>query len=83
MNEPSTRETAQVAGELGRRVAAAGALVVALVSLLQHAPLWLACVRGAGTLAVLVLGTHLGTAALTRAVEADRAKTRARKGAGS
>lgn len=83
MSEPSTRETAEAAGELGRRVAAAGALVVALVSLLQHAPLWLACLRGAGTLAVLLLAARLGTAALTRAVESDRARTRVKKGGAS
>jgi hypothetical protein len=69
----------QAARELGRRIAAAGALAVALISLLQHAPVWLACLRGAGTLAVLALGTRLGTAALARAIDSDLALARPKK----
>ena len=41
----STTESArarELARELGGRLSAAGALFVALVALLQHAPLWLA-----------------------------------------
>jgi hypothetical protein len=53
-------------------VAAAGALVVALVSLAAHAPVWLACARGAGTLVVLAFGARLGAAALARALDSDR-----------
>jgi hypothetical protein len=68
----SSREIRSLARELGQRFAAAGALVAALVSLLQHAPVWVACLRGAATLFVLALGTRLGAAALARAVDCDR-----------
>lgn len=71
MSDSSARQARQVVRELGARLAAAGALMVALVSLLQHAPLWLASLRGAGTLTILVLGTRLGAAALGRAVDSD------------
>jgi len=73
---PSAREARRLARELGLRFAAAGALVAALVSLLQHAPVWVACLRGAATLFALALGTRLGAAALARAVECDRAPAR-------
>lgn len=72
-------EACQAARELGRRFAAAGALLVALIALLQHAPVWLACLRGAGTLVALVLGTRLGTAALARAIDSDLALARPKK----
>ena len=59
--------------DLGRRLAAAGALLVALLSLLEHAPLWLACLRGAALLLALSFVTRLGTAALGKAIDCDRA----------
>lgn len=79
MNESSGRDVCQVARQLGRRMAGAGALLVAFVSLLQHAPVWLACLRGAGTLLVLAVGSRLGTAALGRAIDCDRALAKARQ----
>jgi hypothetical protein len=72
-------ETGAAARELGRRFAAAGALLVALVSLVQHAPLWLASLRGFATLLVLGFGTRLGAAALARAVDADLALARSKE----
>jgi hypothetical protein len=80
MSARSSHESCQAARELGRRASVAGALLVALVSLLQHAPLWLACLRGAGTLAVLVFATRLGTAALARAIASDHGLARSKKG---
>lgn len=77
MKGPATHEVLATARELGRRMAAAGALLVALVSLLQHAPLWLASLRGAATLVLLVLATRFGAAALGKAVDADRARAAA------
>jgi hypothetical protein len=73
MSFVSREETCRTAQELGRRFAVAGALIVALVTLFQHAPVWLACLRGGGTLLVLSLGTRLGTAALGRAIVCDQA----------
>jgi hypothetical protein len=73
MSPSHASEVCAAARALGRRAAAAGALVVALVSLLAHAPLWLACARACATLAVLLLATRLGTAALGKACELDRA----------
>ena len=75
MKARATQEVIATAAELGRRVAVAGALLVALASLLQHAPVWLASLRGAATLAGLILATRLGAAALGKAVDADRART--------
>jgi hypothetical protein len=73
------RATRQAAEEVGRRIAVAGALVVALVSMLQHCPVWLACLRGGATLVVLGLGTRLGGAALEKALEFDRERADADK----
>ena len=67
------RATTEAARELLRRLSAAGALVVALVSLLQHAPLWIACARGVATLVLLGYGTRLGVWALARALDFDHA----------
>jgi hypothetical protein len=74
---PSPREARAAVRALGRRLAAAGALLVALLSLCGHAPVWLACLRGAATLFVLALGARLGAAALGKALEFDRARARA------
>ena len=59
MSSPAAREAGAAARELGRRMSAAAALFVALVSLLQHAPLWLASVHGLATLLVLGFGPRL------------------------
>jgi hypothetical protein len=76
MNQPTASEVCEAAREVGRRLAAAGALVVALVALLTHAPLWLACARACVTLLVLLFASGLGTAALGRACECDDALQR-------
>ncbi|TAJ21874.1 MAG: hypothetical protein EPO68_04065, partial [Planctomycetota bacterium] len=56
-----------------RRVAVAAAAGSALVSLLQHVPVWVACARGGASLAcVLVIG-KLGLYALERAAQDEQA----------
>lgn len=80
MSSPQAQEARAAARELGRRLSAAAALVVAVVSLLQHAPVWLACLRGTVTLFVLGFGTRLGAAALARAVAFDRARAKPKEG---
>jgi len=79
MSGASARQVREVVRELGGRLAVAGALVVALVALVQHAPLWLACARGAGTLFLLTLGSRLGAAALERAIDSDESLLRSKK----
>jgi hypothetical protein len=71
MNRSTTNEVCAAARELGRRLAAAGALLVALAALLTHAPVWLACARAALTLVVLLFASGLGTAALGWACACD------------
>jgi hypothetical protein len=82
MSSAPARAAAQAVRELGGRLAAAAALLVALVSLLQHAPLWLACLRGSAALVGLALVARLGSAALERAIESDHARAQAEKQAG-
>ena len=65
------------AAALGRRFAAACALVVALVSLLRHAPVWRASLHGAVTLVAALVIVRLGAAALGRAIDSDVARARA------
>lgn len=79
MSAPSTQEARGMARELGGRIAAAGALVVALVSLIQHAPLWLASLRGAATLLILAAGNRVGVAALGRAMDSDLERVQSKK----
>ena len=81
MNRSHANEVCAAAREVGRRLAAAGALVVALASLLVHTPVWLACVRAAVTLAALLVMTGLGTAALGWACECDDELARSKDGA--
>jgi len=69
----TSRGAPEAARELLRRLSAATALVVALISLLQHVPVWVACARGVATLVLLGIGTRLGVAALERALDCDRA----------
>ncbi len=64
------RETAR---SLGLRLAAAGASAVALLSLLRHAPLWLASALGLATLIALGLCARLGVHALGRALACEAA----------
>ena len=79
MNRTSASEVCEALRELGRRCAAAGALLVALVSLLAHAPLEIACARAIVTLVVLLVAQRLGTFALGIACECDQALERSRK----
>jgi hypothetical protein len=79
MSSLESRRSGELARELGSRVAAAGALVVAIAALLAHAPLWIACARGIATLLLLGFGTRLGAAALAHAVEFDRATARTKE----
>ena len=72
MSAPQHARVCQAARAIGGRLAVAGGALVALVSLLQHAPVTLACARGAGTLVALVLGTRLAVAALERSLRFDR-----------
>jgi len=83
MNRSTANEVCTAARELGRRLAAAGALVVALVALLTHAPVWLACVRAAFTLVMLLIASGLGTAALGWACACDDELGRSQGGARS
>jgi len=79
----STSEVCTAARDVGRRLAAAGALVVALAALLTHAPVWLACARAALTLVVLLFASGIGTAALAWACECDAELEESQKGARS
>jgi len=72
MTTTSERDLRDAASALGRRLAAAGGCSVALLSLWQHAPVWLACLRGGAALAALGIGARLGVFALARALELDR-----------
>ena len=66
------RQACAAASAIGRRLAVAGGALVALLALLRHAPLWLACACGSATLLALALGTRLSVAALTRSMHLDR-----------
>ena len=83
MNRSPANEVCTAARELGHRLAAAGALVVALAALLTHAPVWLACVRAALTLVVLLFASGIGTAALGWACACDAELEEPQKGARS
>jgi hypothetical protein len=78
-SSPAPHAVAEAARDVLRRLSAAGALVVALVSLLQHAPVWIACARGVATLVVLGFGTRFGVWALERALDFDRAAERSKE----
>lgn len=56
-----------------RRVAVAAAAATALVSLFQHVPVWVACLRGIGSLACVLIVGKLGLLALERAALAEQA----------
>lgn len=80
MNRSATSEVCSAARELGHRLAAAGALVVALAALWMHAPLWLACARACVTLVMLLIASGLGTAALAWACECDDSLEQSQRG---
>jgi len=79
VRSPAARETHEAAREFGARLSVAGALGVALVSLLQHATLGLASAYGLATLVLLGFGTRLGAAVLARAVDLDRELARSKE----
>ena len=72
-------ETCRAARARGGRLAAAGALAVALVALLRGASLGLASLLGAGTLVLLAGSARLGTAALARALDSARTPIQPKK----
>jgi hypothetical protein len=78
MSPFSTSDVGRAARDVGRRLAAAGALLVALASLVAHAPVWLASARACVTLVVLLFTVRLGAAALELACECDRTLARAK-----
>lgn len=59
---------------LGRRLAAFAGASTALLSLLAHVPVRIACLRGAVAFAVVLLVARGGRLALERSLEADRAR---------
>ena len=78
MSPFSTNDVCQAARDVGRRLAAAGALLVALASLVAHAPVYLASARACVTLALLLFTVRLGAAALELACECDRTLAQAK-----
>ena len=58
--------------DFGRRTAVVAGMGVALISLVQHCPLWVACARGAATLVTLALLIHLITRLLVWSCAGDR-----------
>lgn len=58
--------------DFGRRTAVVAGMGVALISLIQHCPLWVACMRAAATLVVLVLIVALITRLLVWSSAGDR-----------
>ncbi len=58
--------------DFGRRAAVVAGMGVAMISLVQHCPLWVACVRGAATLVVLALIVEVFTRLLVWSSAGDR-----------
>jgi hypothetical protein len=80
MNKPSSADTCLALREFGRRIAVSGALAVALASLLGHAPVWLACLRGTAALVGLLFVARFGSAALARTLDSAPAPIQPKKG---
>lgn len=59
---------------LGRCLAAASGALIALVSLLQHVPVWVASLRGGLAWLAMTLALKLGLSALERALAGDAAR---------
>lgn len=78
MNPSHAKDVSTAARAFGRRLAVAGALLVALASLLAHAPVWLASARACVTLVVLLFTVRLGAACLELACECDGALARSK-----
>jgi len=78
MNERA-REAPVAAQALGARFAAAGGAAVALLALLRHAPVWLACLAGGATLAALSFTARLGVQALRTTIALDQRAAAPRK----
>ncbi len=75
----ASRETIEgVWREFGRNVAVAIGALTALCSLVFHAPVWLASLRGAAVLAGLLLVTRISCAAISW-TESKRAATPTRR----
>ncbi|HTF91368.1 MAG TPA: hypothetical protein VK843_23355 [Planctomycetota bacterium] len=64
--------------EIGRRAAVLAGMCVALVSLIQKCPLWVASARGAGTIVVVALIVHWIARLLAWSSEGDREENRVR-----
>jgi hypothetical protein len=58
--------------DFGRRTAVLAGMGVALISLVQHCPLWVASARGAATIVVLALIVQLVTRLLVWSNAGDR-----------
>ena len=65
---------------LGRRLAAFAGALTALLSLLAHVPVRIACLRGAAAFAVVLVVARAGRLALERSLEADRTRASGRAG---
>ena len=64
---------------LGRCAAVFGGALIALLSLLQHTPVWVASLRGGLTWFVLAWVSRLGMDALAKVFEADAAQAQAKE----
>ncbi|MEO6708483.1 MAG: hypothetical protein ABI054_11745 [Planctomycetota bacterium] len=64
--------------EIGRRTAVVAGMCVALVSLIQKCPLWIASARGAATIVLVALIVHWFARLLAWSSEGDREESRAR-----
>lgn len=64
--------------EFGRRTAVIAGMGIALVSLIQDCPLWVASVRGAATIAVVALIAHTIARLLQWSTTGDREENLAR-----
>jgi hypothetical protein len=67
--------------EIGRRTAVIAGMGVALGSLMQHCPVWVASARGAGTLIGTALLVHWIARLLSWSSEGDREEARVRAAA--
>jgi len=59
---------------LGRCLAVVSGALIALVSLLQHVPVWVASLRGGLAWLVMSVAVKVGLAALERALAGDAAR---------
>lgn len=64
---------------LARRSAVAAGALTALVSLFEHAPVWVASLRGAAAYFAVALAARYGLAALEQALSADAERAEERE----